>query len=188
MNENAVLENENVEADVVEAETENEEQEVELTEQEKIDVAVKTRLAREQKKNEAAIVKAVAEARAEEQRLAQMSAEEREKELQKQYEQSLKEKEDKLALRENTADAKTLFASSGLQLSDELQAIVVTTDAEQTENNAKAVIAEITKQADALYERKAKQDLVKTQPKKSTVTPKTDEEKIGATLDELWNI
>ena len=182
--------NEEIETEVEieeDVETEVEVEETEETEQDRIDAAVAARLAREQKKHEALTAKAVADARAEEQRLAQLSQEDREAELQKQYAASLKEKEDKLAVRENTADAKTLFASAGLQLTDELQAIVVTTDAEQTEANATAIIAEITKQADALYERKAKTSMASTQPKKSAATStKTDD--FDSALDELWNL
>lgn len=181
--------NEEFETEVIveeDAVTEAEVEETEETEQERIDAAVAARVARQQKQHDVALATAVADARAEEQRLAQLSQEDREKELQKQYADSLKEKEDKLAVRENTADAKNLFASAGLQLTEELQSIVVTTDAEQTEVNATAVIAEITKQADALYERKAKTSMASTQPKKSGVATKTDA--FDDALDELWKL
>lgn len=84
-------------------------------------------------KAEADIAKAVADAKAEWERQAKMTEDERVKEASIKREKELADKENALALRENTANAKELLAEKHIDTS--MAKFLVTSDAEETTKN-----------------------------------------------------
>lgn len=113
---------------------------VEAPTQEQIDNVVKERLARAEAKHAKELAEAVKRATEEATRLASMDAETRAKELAQKQLSDLKEREQRLTLKENTAVAKDLLSEQGIPTKFAEQ--LVTLDEEQTKARVDTFIKE----------------------------------------------